>query len=126
VPPSPSNVSSRCGRARSHCRFAESTAQSLYVRFTNIFSGSFSEHAMRLNPRRTLTSSATARGRWAAPTRPPPAAARSASNPSTCPSPRAAPARAPTPRAPLAIGGKVIKCPSLLNVLKDTYDRSCY
>jgi hypothetical protein len=26
----------------------------------------------------------------------------------------------------LAIGGKVIKCPSLLNVLKDTYDRSCY
>ena len=26
----------------------------------------------------------------------------------------------------LAIGGEVIKCPFLLNVLKDTYDRSCY
>ena len=26
----------------------------------------------------------------------------------------------------LAAGGKVIKCPSLLNVLKDTCDHSCY
>ena len=27
---------------------------------------------------------------------------------------------------PLALGVKVMKCPSLSNVLKDTYDHSCY
>ena len=27
--------------------------------------------------------------------------------------------------APLAVGGEAIKCPSTLNVLKDTYDQSC-
>ena len=29
-------------------------------------------------------------------------------------------------RIRLAIGGEVIKCPSLLNAFKDTCDRSCY
>ena len=29
-------------------------------------------------------------------------------------------------KAAVAMGGKVIKCPSPLNVLKDAYDRSCH
>jgi hypothetical protein len=29
-------------------------------------------------------------------------------------------------RRDIAVGGKVIKCPYPLNVIKDTYDHSCY
>ena len=49
-----------------------------------------------------------------------------AAYPASAPPAPAPPADGAAVTAQLAIGGKVIKHPSLLNVLRNTHDRSCY